>query len=110
VKASVVEPVDVAESGVFMDANDEELTEAARAAALAVPSVLEVADVRVRWLGRQAEVRMIIRLPPTLPLTQAHDVAHQVQTTVLTEVPDIGEVMVEPAPLTSDAAAQSASP
>ncbi len=60
----------------LMDANDEELTEAVRAAAMAVPSVLNVADIRVRWLGRQAEVRMIIRLPAARPLTEAHDVAH----------------------------------
>ena len=62
----------------------------------------DVTDVRVRWLGRQVEVRMIVRLPPTLPLTQAHDVAHRVQETVLKEVPDIREIMVEPAPLTYD--------
>lgn len=91
----------------LMDANDEELTEAVRAAAMGVNSVLEVGDVRVRWLGRRAEVRMIVRLPAALPLTQAHDVAHQVQETVLRDVPDIREVMVEPAPLTSDAASRS---
>lgn len=91
----------------LMDANDEELTEAVRAAALGVAPVRDVTDVRVRWLGRQVEVRMIVRLPPTLPLTQAHDVAHRVQETVLKEVPDIREIMVEPAPLTDDGGQKS---
>ena len=94
----------------LMDANDEELTEAVRAAATGVDSVLEVGDVRVRWLGRQAEVRLIVRLPASIPLAQAHDVAHQVQETVLRAVPDIREVMVEPAPLVSAAASQSVGP
>jgi cation diffusion facilitator family transporter len=94
----------------LMDANDEELAEAVRTAATGVDSVLEVGDVRVRWLGRQADVRMIVRLPASIPLAQAHDVAHQVQETVLRAVPDIREVMVEPAPLISTAASQSVGP
>jgi cation diffusion facilitator family transporter len=91
----------------LMDANDEDLTEAVRSAALGVAPVRDVSDIRVRWLGRQVEVRMIVRLPPTLPLTQAHDVAHRVQEMVLKEVPDIREVMVEPAPLTDDVGQKS---
>jgi cation diffusion facilitator family transporter len=92
----------------LMDVNDEELTQAARAAAMSEPSVLDVGDVRVRWLGRQAEVRMILRLRATMSLTQAHDVAHRVQEIVLSEVPDIREVLVEPAPMTSDSTQTSA--
>jgi cation diffusion facilitator family transporter len=91
----------------LMDANDESLMEAVRAAALSVPSVRDVGDVRVRWLGRQAEVRMIVRLAATLPLTKAHDVAHQVHDTVLRDVPDIREAMVEPAPLPTETPSRS---
>jgi cation diffusion facilitator family transporter len=91
----------------LMDANDEELTEAVRAAVMGVPSVEDVSDVRVRWLGRQAEVRMIVLLPATLALTQAHDVAHRIQETVLKEVPDIREVLIEPAPFTDDPSQES---
>ena len=35
-------------------------------------------------------------------LAQAHDVAHRVQEQVRAQVPDVREVMVEPAPLSTD--------
>src|SRR5712691_9162726 len=39
----------------LMDVNDEDLAETIRGIAREIPSVLEVSDVRVRWLGREAE-------------------------------------------------------
>jgi divalent metal cation (Fe/Co/Zn/Cd) transporter len=62
-----------------------------------------VSDVRARWLGREIEARVLVRLPGTMAFVQAHDVAHRVQETVLAQVPDVREVLVEPAPLSEDA-------
>jgi len=59
-----------------------------------------ISDLRVRWLGRELEVRMVLRLPGGLTFTRAHDVAHRVLDAVLRAVPDVREVMVEPAPVT----------
>jgi cation diffusion facilitator family transporter len=88
----------------LMDENDEEVAEAIRAVAAQVPHVVEVSDVRARWLGREVEARVLVRLPATMAFEQAHDVAHRVQETVRAQVPDVREVLVEPAPLTRDAA------
>lgn len=82
----------------LMDVHDEDVGTAVRDAALMVTGVLDVGDVRVRWLGRELEVRLLVRLPPDTPLAQAHDVAHEVRERVRAEVPDVREVLVEPAP------------
>jgi cation diffusion facilitator family transporter len=94
----------------LMDVNDEEVTDAVRDAAMGVSGVQGLSDLRVRWLGRELEVRMVIRLPAGLTLTQAHDVAHRVQETVLAKVPDVREVMVEPAPVADEVVSRSLGP
>jgi cation diffusion facilitator family transporter len=93
----------------LMDENDEEMAEAIRAVAAGVPGVVEVNDVRARWLGREVEARVMIRLPATIAFVQAHDVAHRVQETVRAQIPDVRDVLVEPVPLTEDSASYSSS-
>ncbi len=86
----------------LMDSNDEAVAATVRAAAMGVPSVQSVSDLRVRWLGRELEVRMVIQLPANMTLAQAHRAAHTVQDRVRAEVSDVREVMVEPAPTDDD--------
>jgi len=93
----------------LMDENDEEIAEAIRAVAAQTSGVLEVSDVRARWLGREVEARVLVRLPATMGLEQAHDVAHRIQQAVRARVPDVREVLVEPAPLVADVAAPTVS-
>jgi cation diffusion facilitator family transporter len=93
----------------LMDENDEEAAEAIRAVAEQVPGVVEVSDVRARWLGREVEARVLVRLPATMTFVQAHDVAHRVQETVRKQVPNVREVLVEPVPLMEDAALSTVS-
>jgi divalent metal cation (Fe/Co/Zn/Cd) transporter len=85
-----------------MDENDEEVAEAVRTVAQDVPGVAQVGDVRARWLGREVDARILVRLPATMTFVQAHDVAHRVQEAVRARVPDVREVLVDPAPLTED--------
>jgi cation diffusion facilitator family transporter len=91
----------------LMDENDEEVAEAIRTVAEEVPGVAQVSDVRARWLGREVEARVIIRLPAIMGFVQAHDLAHRVQEAVRTQVPDVREVLVEPAPLNDRAESAS---
>jgi len=91
----------------LMDESDEEVIRAVRAAAMDVAGVQGVTDLRVRWLGRELEIRMVIHLPLGMTLMQAHDVAHLVQDKVRSDVPDVREVMVEPAPVTTSAPRES---
>jgi cation diffusion facilitator family transporter len=83
----------------LMDENDEEVARAIRAVAAATPGVVEVSDVRARWLGREVEARVLVRLPATMSFAQAHELAHRVQEAVCGQVPDVREVLVEPAPV-----------
>jgi divalent metal cation (Fe/Co/Zn/Cd) transporter len=66
-----------------------------------------VSDVRARWLGREVEARVLVRLPAGMGLAQAHEAAHRVQEAVRAQVPDVREVLVEPAPLGGDAGSAS---
>ena len=77
----------------LMDENDEEVAEAVRTVAQEVPGVVEVRNVRARWLGREVEARVLVRLPAAMTFGQAHDVAHRVQEAVRARVPDVREVL-----------------
>lgn len=82
----------------LMDVHDEELAREIVTIARRIAGVTGVGDMRVRWLGRQAEVRLVIHVPANMPVSDAHDVAHRVQERVREELPDAREIMVEPAP------------
>jgi divalent metal cation (Fe/Co/Zn/Cd) transporter len=66
----------------LMDENDEEVAGAVRTVAQEVPGVVEVSNVRARWLGREVEAWVLVRLPAAVTFGQAHDVAHRVQEAV----------------------------
>jgi cation diffusion facilitator family transporter len=78
----------------LMDAQDEELADAARAAAREVVGPGGVGDVRVRWLGRQVEVRLVVRLPGNLALADVGRTTRTLTATVQHRVPDVREVFV----------------
>ncbi len=82
----------------LMDVHDDELAGEVASIARAIPGVRGLGDLRVRWLGRQAEVRLVIHVPPTMPMTEAHELAHRVQDRLRTQLPDTREITVEPAP------------
>lgn len=78
----------------LMDAHDEEIAETVRAAAGAVPQVRSVEDVRVRWLGREVEVRLLVRLPPDTSMAAAGEIASQVEAAIRAQVSDLREISV----------------
>ena len=86
----------------LMDVHDHELAGEVAGIARAVPGVRGVGDLRVRWLGRQAEVRLVIHVSPTTPMNEAHELAHRVQERLRSDLPDAREIMVEPTPAPSD--------
>jgi divalent metal cation (Fe/Co/Zn/Cd) transporter len=87
-----------------MDENDEETAKAIRAVTAQVPHVVGISDVRARWLGREIEARVLIRVPAAMSFAEIHDVAHRVRDAVRAQVLDVREVLVEPAPIAGDAA------
>jgi len=71
----------------LMDVHDDEVAGEVASLARAIPGVGGLGDLRVRWLGRQAEVRLVIHVSPTMPITDAHELAHHVQERLRVELP-----------------------
>ncbi len=86
----------------LMDVNDGELAGEVARVVRTIPGVSSVSDVRIRWLERQAEMRLVIHVAATMPITEAHELAHRVQERLRVEHPDAREIMVEPAPSIAD--------
>ena len=75
------------------------LGERAAAAALSVPRVREVHNVRVVMLGSAAEVSLHLKLPGELPLEEAHEVASEVEQAIETAVPEVVSVQTHLEPI-----------
>ena len=81
------------------ETREEALGERASAAALGVPRVREVHNVRVVNLGDANEVSLHLKLPGDLTLEQAHDVASQVERAIEDELPEVVSVLTHLEPL-----------
>jgi cation diffusion facilitator family transporter len=78
---------------------EEALGARASVAALTVPRVREVHNVRVVSLGDANEVSLHLKLPGELTLEQAHDVASQVERAIDDELPEVVSVLTHLEPL-----------
>jgi cation diffusion facilitator family transporter len=76
------------------------LRERATAAALGVPEVREVHNVKVMELGDRVEVSLHVKLPNDMSLDEAHEVADEVEQAVAGADPRIARVQVHLEPLT----------
>jgi divalent metal cation (Fe/Co/Zn/Cd) transporter len=89
------------------EAAGESLAERALAAALRVPRVREVHNVSVLEEGRRRQVSLHLKLPGSLTLAEAHDVATSVEREILADLPEVDgvqthlEPLAEPAPVTA---------
>jgi divalent metal cation (Fe/Co/Zn/Cd) transporter len=93
--ADVVVHVEPAEAG--------ELGERATAAALRIPGVREVHNVSVLDVGPSVEVTLHLKLPGSLTLAAAHDLAEAVEREILREVPEVDAVQTHLEPLSEPA-------
>ena len=81
-------------------AEEAALRERAHAAALSVPRVREIHNLRLVSLdGVKTELSLHLKLPGDLPLEEAHDVAEQVERAVCEAVPEISTVQTHLEPL-----------
>jgi cation diffusion facilitator family transporter len=71
----------------MMDAVDPTIVDELTSAASSVPGVLQVHDVRVRWVGRELVAVMHVAVNPKSTLEEAHAVAMRVEVAVCHEVP-----------------------
>jgi cation diffusion facilitator family transporter len=79
--------------------DEEALRERVHAAALAVPGVREVHNVRVVTVGGGVEVGLHIKLPGELPLADAHQLASEVEQSIGEAVPSVASVRTHLEPL-----------
>jgi cation diffusion facilitator family transporter len=75
------------------------LRERATAAALTVPEVREVHNVRVMRVGDAHELSLHVKLPRELSLAEAHDVIERLEEGIHVAVPELGHVHTHIEPL-----------
>ena len=98
-------------SDVVVHVEPEEATgirERAQAAALAVPRVREVHNVNVLNVEGRNEVSLHIKLPGELPLEEAHEIAEQVEHSIVSAVPEVASVQTHIEPLADDVRVRTA--
>ena len=78
---------------------DAAVRERAHAAALRVPGVREIHNVAVLTIGERTEISLHLKLPGTLSLGEAHDVASEVEAAIREAVPDADTVQTHLEPL-----------
>jgi cation diffusion facilitator family transporter len=76
-----------------------DLRERVQAAALSVPRVREVHNLRVLEVEGRVEVALHLKLPGTLPLFEAHDVAEEVERAIERAIPAVDSVQTHIEPL-----------
>jgi cation diffusion facilitator family transporter len=85
--------------------SESALRERIQAAALQVPGVRELHNVNVVDVGGRPEISLHLKLPGTMSLDDAHEVAEQVEAAILAAVPEVAAVRTHLEPLTETAEA-----
>jgi cation diffusion facilitator family transporter len=80
--------------------------ERALAAALSVPQVREIHNLGVLDVRGRVEVSLHLKLPGNLSLDQAHDIAEEVEQSILSNVPEVESVQTHLEPLAEDVAGE----
>ena len=70
----------------LMDAVDPALVDQAVAAVTSVGGVLDVTELRIRWIGHTLRAEADVTVNPDLTLVQAHELAHHAQAHLLERV------------------------
>jgi cation diffusion facilitator family transporter len=101
VEEAVVEALGRADVVVHVEPGSPEgnLRERVTAAALAVPDVREIHNVRVIHTGKAYELSLHVKLPPGLALQEAHAVVARLEKAILEAVPELTHVHTHMEPL-----------
>jgi len=82
----------------LMDAVDPHLVDTAEAAVRAVPGVVDVEELRLRWSGHRVRAEVGIAVDARLGIVAAHDIATAVQHRLLHDVPKLVAATVHAGP------------
>jgi cation diffusion facilitator family transporter len=105
VEAAVERAVPGADVVVHVEPQESEaaLRERAHAAALRVGGVREIHNIVVLEIGDRTELSLHLKLPGTLSLAEAHDLATRVEREILASVPEVDTVQTHLEPLAEPA-------
>ncbi|HZL02503.1 MAG TPA: cation diffusion facilitator family transporter [Cellulomonas sp.] len=78
----------------LMDGVDPELVDRAEHTLAAVPGVLGVRRVRMRWIGHALHADAELDIDPEVSLTAAHQIAHAAEESLKRAIPKLGEAVV----------------
>ena len=82
----------------LMDAVDPHLVDTAEASVRAVPGVLGVEELRLRWTGHRVRAEVSLTVDPGLDVVAAHDIATATQHRLLHDVPRLAAATVHVGP------------
>jgi cation diffusion facilitator family transporter len=85
----------------LLDGVDPEVIDEVKHSAQHVPDVLEVTEVRVRWVGHRLLADVNIAVKSDLSVEQGHQIAHQVQHQLLHHLPYLGNATIHVDPVTA---------
>ena len=88
---------------------DAGLRERAHAAAIAVPGVREIHNLALVEVDGRKELSLHLKLPGDVRLSEAHDVAEELEAAICAAVPEVDSVQSHLEPLTETAAAREVS-
>ncbi len=87
----------------LMDAVDPALVDRAERAVASTTGVLEVHELRIRWIGHTLRAEADVTVAPDLTLVQAHDLAHHAETHLLDTVRRLSAATIHTSPADSHA-------
>ena len=100
VEAAVQHALPRSDVVVHVEPGDEqEVRDRAHAAALRVPGVREVHNVTVLQVANELEISLHLKLPGSLPLDEAHEIAERVERSIGEAVPEATRVQTHIEPL-----------
>ena len=86
----------------LMDAVDPNLVDAAEASLRSTPGVVDVDDLRLRWIGHRIRAETGIVVDSKMSLLAAHTIAHDAQHNLLHQVPKLTDATIHVSPRSDD--------
>lgn len=82
----------------LLDAVDPAVVDQVDSAVRAVPGVVGVRELRVRWVGHTLRAEIDAAVEDTLTVTEAHEVAHDAEAHLVRSVPRLGAASIHVSP------------
>lgn len=82
----------------LMDAVDPDLVDKVEATLRVTPEVLDVSEVRLRWIGHQLRAECAIAVADSVTVVVAHGIAHDAEHRLIHEIPRLTAAIVHAEP------------